>query len=325
MNRNRGRLSKATDPVLWAFVCSVAVLAFGACAPTGPLAPRTIPLAIPRFSAPLVRDVSIPKRTEHRPVPLVIVLDDGPPVDNTVRRDQAERVGQLISLLDRQGYALWRPLKNAWPRDSILVRCPDELAAQVQIGLLSAKEIPVIDSAHIVILGFGQGGVIGTMVTKRTDRLVHALGIVGTPARSVDRVVASPTLRDSVTVGRLRKTFADIRAGSYPDTQVVLSGRVECWRSWMAVTNEIVEVLANIPQPVLAIQGTADKFLPLLDIERFRRAIRNRPNSSAHSAIGVRHDLRDAVPDPKQDQERISPRLVPIILNWLDRVAPTGR
>ena len=307
------------------FVCFIAVLALGACGPTGPLAPRTISLTVPEFSTPVVRDVSIPQRTEYKPVPLIVVLDDGPPVDNTVRREQAGRIGQLASLLRQRGYALWRPLKNAWPVDSILVRCPDELAAQVQIGLLSVKEVPVIDSAKIVVLGFGQGGVIGTMITKRTGRLVHALGLVGTPARSVDRAVASPTLRDSVTLQRLRKKFADIRAGIYPDTQIVLSGRAECWRSWMAVTERITDVVAGIPQPVLAIQGTADKFLPLLDIERFRRAIRDKPHSSAHSAVGVRHDLRDAVPDPKQDQDRISPRLVPIILNWLDEVAPTGR
>ena len=306
-------------PVYLSLIVGIAI---GACGPKGPLAPHTVSLTIPKFPLPISGDVGIPRRDKHKTVPLVIVLDDGPPVDNALRREQARRIGQLASMIYRRGYALWRPLKNAWPTDSILVRCPDELTSQVQLGLLSAKEVPAIDRDRIVVLGFGQGGVIGTMVTTRTDTLVHALGLIGTPARSVDRAVASPALRDSVALVNLQRKFADLRAGLYPSEQVVLSGRAECWRSWMTITERITSMVASMLQPVLAIQGTADVFLPLLDIERFRRAIRGRPHSVAHSAVGVRHDLRDAVPDPEQDQDVISPRLVPLIMQWLDEVAP---
>ena len=323
MRDTTDRLSRHLVRVLLVPVCSATILT--ACGPKGVLAPHTLTLTVPQFARPIARYVHVPQRVKHAPVPLVVILDDGPPVYNTLRGDQAARIGQLASMIGRRGYAVWRPLKDAWPLDSILVRCPDELVAQVRAGLFAVKESPVIDSTAIVVLGFGQGGVIGTVLAQRTGRLVRALGLIGTPARSIDRAVASPSLRDSVTLRRLQRTFDDIRAAAYPDTQMVLQGRAECWRSWMALTERITDVVAMLPQPVLAVQGTADTFLPMLDIERFRRAIRDRPHSAAHSVVGVRHDLSDAVPDPKQSRDAISPRLAPIVLDWLAEVAPVAQ
>ena len=318
-------LSRCRVRALAAYMCCVATMAFVACGPKGALQSHTVTLTVPQFSPPIVSKVHVPQRTKHAPVPLVVILDDGPPVDNTHSRRQAARIGQLASMIAHRGYAVWRPLENAWPADTIVIRCPDELVAQVRVGLFAVKEAPVIDSAAIVVLGFGQGGVIGTTLARRTGPLVHALGLVGTPARSVDRAVASPSLHDSVALKRLRRIFDEIRVGAYPDTQIVLRGRAECWRSWMALTERITDVVATLPQPVLAVQGTADTFLPMLDIERFRRAIRGRPHSAAHSAVGVRHDLSDAVPDPKQSRGVISPRLAPIVLDWLAEVAPVAQ
>jgi len=281
-----------------------------------------VTLPLPGLPTQLVREVHIPARKSYAPVPLVVLLDDGPPVDVDRRRTQAASISQLQAIILENGYAVWRPLRDAWPPDSILIRCPDELIAQVQMGIREARELATTDSSHVILLGFGQGGIIGATVAQRLGDKVYALGLIGTPARSIDQILTSPELRDSVTTERLTRFFRDLWTGVYPDTQFVMNGLAGCWRSWVTLSTDLPGLVARLHQPVLAVQGTADSLLPLLDIERFRREIRGRPLSQAHNALGVRHDLRDQVLDPNQNPDLISPRFVPIVTDWLAQIAP---
>lgn len=299
-----------------------ATVAGFSCGPPLALQPHVVTLPLPELPTHVVRRLDVPARKSYQPVPLVVIIDDGPPVDSDRTHGQAGRIGQLHQIILREGYAVWRPLENAWPADSVLVRCPDELAAQVQLGLRSARELGVIDSSRMVILGFGQGGVIGAMVAQRMSGDVCALALIGTPARSIDRILISSPLRDSVTKARMERIFDDLWAGLYPDTAAVLSGTAGCWRAWLSVSQQMPEIIQRLPQPVFAVQGTADKLLPMLDIERFRRAIEGRPFSWTENAVGMKHDLSDEVPDPKQPPGVISPRFVPLVMKWLTAVAP---
>jgi len=273
-------------------------------------------------SMPFERAVRAIPPPEQAVIPLVVILDDGPPVDGTLSRVQARTIDQLVSRIIAARYAVWRPWRNGWPPDSVRVHCPDKLADQLHVGLRAARRIDGIDSSHVVLVGFGQGGVIATMVASRAPELVYALAIIGTPARSVDQILTWPEWRDSVSIARLRPVFADLRAGAYADSQIILEGRASCWRSWLTVTAEMPERIARLSQPVLAVQGTADSLLSLLDIERFRRAIGERPASGADVVVGMRHDLRDKILDSRESTSAISPRFVPVMMSWLARVAP---
>jgi pimeloyl-ACP methyl ester carboxylesterase len=304
-----------------AVVLLVIVLGIGSCGTAFRFPGEVIRLVLPGMGADVVGDVQMPPRRGFAPVPLVVLLDDGPPVDIDPRRTVAAQIGALQTVLVQKGYAVWRPLRDAWPSDRLVVRCPDELASQVQYGLLTARQIPGVDTSRVILLGFGQGGVIATVVAARADRRVYALGLVGTPARSIDRALTSATFRDSVNVQRLNQFFVDIWGNTYADTANVMNGKVECWRSWVVLTGEMPDRIERLTQPILAVQGTADSLVPLLDIERIRRAIGRRPLSQIHSAAGLRHDLRDETPDPRQDPRAISPRFVDIVVGWLRLVA----
>lgn len=292
------------------------------CGPPPSLRPHALTIPLPDLPTHVVRRVDMPARKNYKPVPLVVILDDGPPVDPDRNREQATRIGQLHGAILQAGYAVWRPLEHAWPRDSVLVRCPDEAAAQVQMGLLGVRGFTIVDSSRVVVLGFGQGGVVGAMVAQRMDQRVYALGLIGTPARSIDRVILSSPLRDTVAKARMEQIFDDLWDGTYPDTARILNGTAGCWRAWLSVTQDMPDIVERLRQPVLVVQGTADRLLPILDIERFRRAIEGRPLSKTENAVGVRHDLSDDLLDPKQPRGTISPRFVPLVMNWLETVAP---
>ena len=300
--------------VLAGFVCS--------CGSSFRFPAEVVRLVLPRTGSEIVGEVQLPARRTFAPVPLVVLVDDGPPIDIDPRRTQANQIQQLQATLVSNGYAVWRPLRDAWPSDSLVVRCPDKLTSQVLLGFLSARNIRGIDTARVVFLGFGQGGVIAALAAERSAGRVHALGLVNTPARSVDRTLLSGTFRDSVNLRRLEQFFDDIWTDKYNDSDFVMNGRVECWRSWVVLSGEMTDRVARLSVPTLAVQGTADSLLPLLDIERFRRAIGRRQLSQVHTAVGLRHDLRDEIPDPGQDKKAISPRFVSIVLEWLKLVAP---
>ncbi len=304
-------------------VLSVAICAvlFYACGPSM----RSVPILMPSAPDSISTVLSIPKSAGLDGAPLVVLLDDGPPVDVTLSHPQRYTIDQLETRLLRKGYAVWRPYRNVWDVGELTVYCPDQLTAWTLLGLKSVRAIPQIGQSRIVVLGFGQGGFIAALAARRASDLVHAVGFVGTPARSLDVVLASPALRDSTTRVRLLDTFGALWGGVYPDTAMVLNGTAQCWRSWLQVSSDMRSVVAEITQPFLAVQGTADTLLPVLDIERYRNLLEGREHSRVELGLGVQHDLRDAVPDPKQDPNLISPRVVMPIMSWLADVAPMPR
>ncbi len=283
---------------------------------------REMSLSMPELPVALNTGVSVPRDDRFAHLPLVVLLDDGPPVDVTLSHPQRFTIDQLERRISRLGYPVWRPLRPLWQAEDLTVYCPDQLTAWVQLGLRAAYGIPQLEPGGAVVLGFGQGGVIASLVARRTPDLVAAVGLVGTPARALDIVLTSPALRDSVTRIRLLDTFGEIWANALPDTAIVLNGSAQCWRAWLQATKEMPLTISAMPQPVLAVQGTADTLLPMLDVERLRRVLESRENSRAELALGVQHDLRDAVPDPQQDPDLVSPRAVEPILSWLRAVAP---
>ncbi|HDS74435.1 MAG TPA: hypothetical protein ENN56_02745 [Firmicutes bacterium] len=60
----------------------------------------------------------------------------------------------------------------------------------------------------------------------------------------------------------------------------------------------------------------------MLDIERFRYQLRRRSMSRAEVPLGMKHDLRDAVPDLHEDPDRISPRFIEPTMRWIREVIP---
>lgn len=299
----------------------IAVATFAVIASACGRAVRHVPMPIPELPGTLDMKISLRGQPAVAP-PLVVLLDDGPPVDVTFSHPQRHTIGQLESILLREGYGVWRPFRDLWTYGDLTVYCPDRLTSWTLLGLRTARGMPQIDPERIVVLGFGQGGMIGVLATRRSGTLVHAVAMVGTPARALDIVLTSPALRDSITRSRLLDTFSELWAGSYPDTAIVLGGAAQCWRSWLHVSKNLTQTIAAISQPTLAVQGTADTLTPMLDLERLRRVLANRPQSRAVAAVGVKHDLRDQHPDPKQDPGQISPRLVAPLMEWLREVAP---
>jgi pimeloyl-ACP methyl ester carboxylesterase len=287
----------------------------------GPMT-RSVPILMPHAPDSISTVLRLPRTARIDGAPLVVLLDDGPPVDVTLTHPQRYTIDQLEARLLREGYAVWRPFRNVWEVGDLTVYCPDQLTSWTLLGLKSVRAIPQIGRSRIVVLGFGQGGFIAALTTRRASDLVHAVGFVGTPARALDVVLTSPALRDSITRARLLDTFDGIWAGTYPDTTLVLNGEAQCWRSWLQVSNDMRSVVEAITQPFLAVQGTADTLLPALDIERYRNLLKGRSRSRVEVALGVQHDLRDAVPDPKQDPDDISPRVVDPVMSWLTNVAP---
>lgn len=286
---------------------------------------ETVGLGLPRLRFPVSGDIQVPERGKYQRVPLVVILDEGPPVSTDLRRRYDARMGSLAAEIRGRGYAVWRPLQKAWSRDRILLRPAEELASTVRLGILQARGIPALDSCGAVLIGLGTGGVVGSMVASGMPDDVRALALINTPARSVDRILASTSWRDSVVTARLRRIFDGLWAGAYQPDDPVLNSTAANWLSWMTITDETVTRVAELDMPVLVVQGSSDHMIPLLDVERFRRAIAGRPQSVAHTAIGVTHDLRDELPDPLQDPDILSPRLKPIVMTWLARVARPSR
>ena len=302
----------------------IACCCFSACS-FGRVGRSTVQINIPALQLPIEHDLELPERNRYSTTHLIVLLDNGPPVTTDTRRQFDERTGELANLLLHEGYAVWRPFRRIWPRGELILHTPDQLISIVQLGLESTEHITGIDTTGAVLLGIGTGGVVAIHVAKRKPELVKGLAIINTPARSVDRILASTSWRDSVVVARLQGVFNDIWRGAYPDSAEVLNSTAGTWRSWLAVTDRLPETVEELTQPTLAIQGTADRMLPLLDIERYRRVVSKRPSSYAETALGVTHDLKDEIPDPLQDGDILSPRLTPPLLRWLHRTFPVER
>jgi len=311
---NRG-VMKRIAAVVFAFGVVTYVVACGSSA-------RRVPLAVPPIDMPVSMTVKIPHSENVFGLPLITILDDGPPVDVTLTHPQRYTIDQLETMLLREGYPVWRPFRELWQSGELTVHCPDRLVSWTLLGLRAARDLPQIDESKMIVLGFGQGGIVGLAAARRSTDLTYAVGIIGTPARSIDIVLTSPALRDSVTRRRLLDTFGRIWANEYPDTTIVMHGEARCWRSWLQITKDMLGLVDAVEQPVLAVQGTADTLLPMLDIERFRYQLRRRPMSRAEVALGVKHDLRDEVPDLHEDPDRISPRVVEPIMRWIREVIP---
>jgi alpha-beta hydrolase superfamily lysophospholipase len=287
------------------------------------LSSHEVKLRLPPLPTKLSREVLIPARRRYQRVPLVVLLDNGPPVNPNYHKPADERVAELTAAIRSEGYAVWRPLRDAWSRDRFQLRPLDELVSQVRLGLAARRQIPELDTAGVIVVGVGSGGVVGSVVAARSRNDVRALALISTPARSVDQILASRSWRDSVVTRRLRRRFDGIWSGAYADTVLVLGAPASCWRSWLTVTDEMEALVSGLSQPTLVLQGSADKMIPLIDIERYRRAIGTRPNSSTKTLVGVTHGLKDKLPDPLEDPDRLSPRVRNSLFNWLRKTAPS--
>ena len=319
----RGRSRRAAAGGFLRAVSVVACLGAALSACSARLGRSTTPLNLPDIGIRLDRDVHLPERRPYATVPLVVLIDDGPPVNPDTHRRFSGRTSSLVDAIVDRGYAVWRPLRRAWPEGRLVIHSPDRLSSLVQLGLQSMRGIPELDSVGAILVGIGTGGVVSAVVTQRRPDLVRGLALVNAPGRSIDQIIASETWRDSVAARRLRGIFDGFWQGAYADSEIVLSSTAATWRAWLDVTDELPEKVGALRKPTFVLQGTADRMIPLLDIERYRREIARRPESAAESAVGVTHDLKDAIPDPLQDPESLSPRLRDPLVNWLQRTFPS--
>ena len=78
---------------------------------------------------PVSMTVRIPHDKNVFDLPLIVILDDGPPVDVTLTHPQRHTIDQFESILLREGYPVWRPFRELWQKGDLTVHCPDRLVS----------------------------------------------------------------------------------------------------------------------------------------------------------------------------------------------------
>ncbi|MFM0594642.1 alpha/beta fold hydrolase [Paraburkholderia dilworthii] len=172
-----------------------------------------------------------------------------------------ERLGMRGLVYSRPGYGLSTPRAHEvkWPVDFMTLQARDVLPA-----LLDALDIDASERRRMWLVGHSDGGSIALLYAAlHPDALAGAVAIaphVFVEDISVESIAQTKQLYESTDLrGKLGRYHADVDSAFYGWNDIWLN---PAFRQW-----SIVDELASIRQPLLAVQGHDDNYGTMAQID----------------------------------------------------------
>lgn len=198
-----------------------------------------------------------------------------------------------------------------------------------------------VDRDRTVAVGYGDGGWIGMLAARRENR-IRGLALLATPGTAGDVFVMEQQrdeLRRTGTTGDERQARIDLQARIHravlgdggwdgiPD-ELRRQADTPLFRSFLAF--DPTDEVRRVRQPLLLIQGSADRLVPPYHAQRLERValLRGRRESTVELATldGVNHLLLGATGAEAETaasgNREITPRIADVLIDWIERTLP---
>ena len=217
----------------------------------------------------------------------------------------------------------------------------DDYAGDVREMVRYLRRRDDVDGDRIVAVGYGEGGWIGLLAARRENR-IGGLALLATPGANGAAFVLEQQrdeLRRTGTTGEERRERIDLQTrihravlgeGGWDGIPDALRRQADTplFRSFLAF--DPTAAVRRVRQPLLLIQGAADRLVPPYHAQRLERVarLRGRRESTVELVTleGVDHLLLPAAgagdDDAPPANREITPRVAEVLIDWIERNLP---
>ena len=217
----------------------------------------------------------------------------------------------------------------------------DDYAGDVREMVRYLRRRDDVDGDRIVAVGYGEGGWIGLLAARRENR-IGGLALLATPGANGAAFVLEQQrdeLRRTGTTGEERRERIDLQTrihravlgeGGWDGIPDALRRQADTplFRSFLAF--DPTAAVRRVRQPLLLIQGAADRRVPPYHAQRLERVarLRGRRESTVELVTleGVDHLLLPAAgagdDDAPPANREITPRVAEVLIDWIERNLP---
>ena len=275
--------------------------------------------------------------------PAVVLVPGTGPVDRDETVSGVPVFRQLAWALADRGFVVARYDKRGYGQSGGRAESATlgDYAEDVRTIVRHLRRRDDVDRDRILAVGYGEGGWIGLLAARRENRIA-GLALLATPASSGETFVLEQQ-RDELR--RIGSTGDERRARIELQTRInrAVLGEGEwdgisddvrrqadtpLFRSFLAF-NPTAE-LRRVRQPLLLLQGSADRLVQPYHAERLERVARRRDRRESTVELvtldGINHLLlpeNDGEPESTVSGTReITPRVAEVLIDWIERTLP---
>lgn len=270
--------------------------------------------------------------------PAVLLVPGTGPIDRDETVSGVPIFRQLAWTLTDHGFVVARYDKRGFGQSGGRAESAtlEDYAQDVREMVRHLQRRDDVDRDRIVAVGYGEGGWIGLLAARRENR-IKGLALLATPGATGEAFVLEQQrdeLRRTGATEDERQERIDLQTrihravlgdGGWDGIPDALRRQADTplFRSFLAF--DPTEELRRMRQPLLLIQGAADRLVPPFHgqlLERIAR-LRGRRESTVELATldGVNHLLL-AADGPEQGNREITPRVAELIIDWIGRTLP---
>ena len=275
--------------------------------------------------------------------PAVVLVPGTGPVDRDETISGVPIFRQLAWALADRGFVVARYDKRGFGQSGGRAESATltEYAQDVREMVRYLQRRSDVDRDRIVAVGYSEGGWIGLLAARRENR-IKGLALLATPGTAGEAFVLEQQrdeLRRSGTTGEARRERIELQTrihravlgeGGWDGIPDALRRQADTplFRSFLAFRP--TAELRRVRQPLLLIQGSADRHVSPYHAERLASVarLRGRRESTVELSIldGVDHLLLPATdPDaenPTSGSRQITSRIAEILTDWVERTLP---
>lgn len=246
-----------------------------------PVAATPVPLPPPHYVA---RDVSIragdgvmlagtltlPK-SAATPLPGIVFVHGSGCIDRDETVGPNKVFAQLANRLSNDGYAVLRYDKRSCGKSGGTSAPRDRLIADARDVIAYLRAQPGIDPNRIYVLGHSEGGELAPSIAIADGRL-RGIVLLAPPALPLEQVLREQLLRNATAADRAAQ---EPRVQAYLD-EIAAGKKQDAYNAWLRSSFGIdpAKLIAQVPSPILIVQGTKDIQVLATDTPRLVDAAR---------------------------------------------------
>ena len=276
--------------------------------------------------------------------PAVVLVPGTGPLDRDETVSGVPIFRQLAWALADRGFVVARYDKRGFGQSGGRAESATlgDYAQDVREMVRYVQRLDDVDRDRIVAVGYSEGGWIGLLAARRENR-IKGLALLATPGTAGETFVLEQQrdeLRRTGTTGDERQQRIELQTrihravlgdGSWdgiPDP-VRRQADTPMFRSFLAF--DPTEEVRRVRQPLLLIQGSADRLVPPYHAQRLESIarLRGRRESTVELSTldGVNHLLLATATDAQAENaapgsQEITPRIAEILTDWIVRTVP---
>ena len=207
-----------------------------------------------------------------RPVPGIVFVHGSGCIDRDETIGPNKVFAQLANALSNAGYAVLRYDKRSCGSSGGTFATRDRLIADARDALAFLRAQPGIDASRIFVLGHSEGGELAPSIAIAEGNL-RGIVLLAPPALPLEKIIMQQTLRTATATDRPQLQLEEqaqldaIAAGQKP-------GAYNAWlRSSFGI--DPAKIIAQVPCPILIVQGSKDIQVLPADTPRLADAARS--------------------------------------------------